>query len=70
MDKRFEFIDIAKGIGMLLIIWGHTGYWGIIGELMYIINLFHIPLFFFYRESFYHIINPFLILLLRKQVGY
>ena len=52
--KRIEYIDITKGLGMLLIIWGHCGSWGIISHAMYIINLFHIPLFFFLSGLFLH----------------
>ena len=52
--KRIEYIDVTKGLGMLLIIWGHCGSWGIISNAMYIINLFHIPLFFFLSGLFLH----------------
>ena len=52
--KRIEYIDVTKGLGILLIIWGHCGSWGIISHAMYIINLFHIPLFFFLSGLFLH----------------
>lgn len=41
--KRIEWIDIARGIGIILVILGHIGIGGI-GKFIY---SFHIPLFFF-----------------------
>lgn len=38
-DNSFQFrdqsIDVAKAIGILLIIWGHCGGWGILGSDVY-----------------------------------
>ena len=45
-------IDIAKALGILLIVWGHSGGWGPLGKAMYIINTFHVPLFFFLSALF------------------
>ncbi len=44
MSRRCEYIDIAKGLGILAVIWGHiiVGHWT--GKLVY---SFHMPLFFF-----------------------
>lgn len=42
--KRIEYIDIAKGLGMMTIIWGHIMYAGISNAIVY---AFHIPLYFF-----------------------
>ena len=42
--KRVEYIDIAKGFGMMTIIWGHIMYAGISNAIVY---SFHIPLYFF-----------------------
>lgn len=42
--KRHAYIDIAKGLGMLTIIWGHVLESGFSHNLVY---SFHIPLFFF-----------------------
>lgn len=42
--SRVTYIDYAKALGMLLIIWGHTKLTGISNEFCY---AFHIPLFFF-----------------------
>ena len=41
--KRLDYIDIAKGIGMLSVIWGHIN-GGFTNILVY---AFHMPLFFF-----------------------
>ena len=41
--KRLDYIDLAKGLGMLTIIWGHI-HTGMSTQLVY---SFHIPLFFF-----------------------
>lgn len=43
MDNRIEWIDIAKGIGMILVIAGHCFYLG----YSYPLYAFHMPLFFF-----------------------
>lgn len=43
-NKRVGFIDIAKGIGMLTIIWGHISLANLSHSIVY---SFHIPLFFF-----------------------
>lgn len=53
--QRFEYIDIAKGIGILLVVWGHILLTGISHRVIY---AFHMPLFFlisgmlFRREKF------------------
>lgn len=44
MSPRFDYIDIAKSLGMLLIIWGHIHLVGWSNAFVY---AFHIPLFFF-----------------------
>ncbi len=43
-EKRLDYIDIAKGLGMLAIIWGHIMESGATNVFVY---SFHIPLFFF-----------------------
>lgn len=40
---RFDYIDIAKAVGMLTIMWGHIA----IGKSVTFVYSFHIPLFFF-----------------------
>lgn len=41
MNNRIDSIDLAKGIGIILVIIGH----GIMNN--FAINVFHMPLFFF-----------------------
>ena len=54
--RRFEYIDIAKGIGILLVVWAHILLVGVSHRVIY---AFHMPLFFlisgmlFKREKFY-----------------
>ncbi len=49
MDNRIEWVDIAKGIGILLVIAGHTFYLG----YSYPLYAFHMPLFFFLSGLLY-----------------
>ena len=47
MPKRIEYIDIAKGIGILLVVMGHNDF-GLVSPFFYkLIYSFHMPLFFF-----------------------
>lgn len=43
MKQRFDYIDIAKGLGIILVILTHTVY----PELMYYTSAFFVPVFFF-----------------------
>ena len=42
--KQLDYIDIAKGLGMLFVIWGHIKHGGLTPAFIY---SFHMPLFFF-----------------------
>lgn len=42
--KRFDYLDIAKGIGIILVVWAHIM---LVGSSHQIIYAFHMPLFFF-----------------------
>lgn len=42
--ERFDYIDIAKGIGILMVVWAHIM---IVGWTHRVIYAFHMPLFFF-----------------------
>lgn len=42
-NMRIEWVDIAKGIGMLLVVWAHIHD---TGDLCTVIYSFHMPLFF------------------------
>lgn len=43
MRQRLDYIDIAKGIGIILVVCNHTIY----PELMYYTSAFFVPVFFF-----------------------
>lgn len=47
--KRLRHIDIAKGLGIILVVWGHS----LIEFGHYIIYMFHMPLFF-YLSGIFH----------------
>lgn len=52
MKKRIEYIDIAKGIGILLVVMGHNDF-AVVSPFMYkVIYSFHMPLFFFLSGYF------------------
>ncbi|MBK1986071.1 acyltransferase family protein [Sphaerospermopsis aphanizomenoides BCCUSP55] len=51
MNTRLQHIDIAKGIGILLVVFGHNN---IKGKLFYIIFSFHLPLFLFLSGLFFN----------------
>lgn len=51
--QRIDYIDIAKGIGILLVLWGHLYVCDYVHSAIY---LFHMPLFFFISGMFYR--NP------------
>lgn len=42
--KRFDYLDIAKGLGILMVVWAHILLVGVSHKLIY---AFHMPLFFF-----------------------
>lgn len=44
MTKRIEYIDILKGIGIILVVLGHVTQDKQVFQLIY---AFHMPLFFF-----------------------
>lgn len=52
MSKRIEYIDIARGIGILLVVMGHNDF-GYVSPFAYqVIYSFHMPLFFFLSGYF------------------
>lgn len=66
MSKRIEYIDIAKGIGILLVVMGHNDF-GLVSPFFYkFIYAFHMPLFFFVSGMFFNSELPFLSLLRRR----
>lgn len=55
MAKRIEYIDIARGIGILLVVMGHNDF-ALVSPFFYkVIYSFHMPLFFFLSGYF---LNP------------
>jgi len=78
-EKRNNTIDIAKGIGIILVVAGHNTYFMSFHEFIRVIYSFHMPLFFFLagiflkdKESFIdffvskfdHLLKPYLSVLL------
>ena len=60
MSKRIEYIDIARGIGILLVVLGHNDF-GYISPFGYkLIYSFHMPLFFFLSGYFLNTAVPFI----------
>ncbi len=75
MPKRIEYIDIARGIGILLVVLAHNDF-GFISQYGYeVIYSFHMPLFFFlsgyfiktdisffefFKKRFHSLLKPFL----------
>jgi polysaccharide biosynthesis protein PslL len=59
MSKRIEYLDIARGIGILLVVLGHNDFEAISLFVHQVIYSFHIPLFFFLSGYFINISIPF-----------
>jgi len=53
-NKRIEWIDVARGIGIVLVVLGHTGINANIGKWIF---SFHMPLFFFISGLVFHATN-------------
>ncbi len=66
MKERIGYIDIAKGIGILLVAMGHTGLSLVAPYLHKLIYSFHMPLFFFLSGYFFKPDIPFLALLKKR----
>jgi fucose 4-O-acetylase-like acetyltransferase len=59
MPKRIEVLDIARGIGILLVVLGHNDFGAISPFFHQVIYSFHIPLFFFLSGYFINTTQPF-----------
>jgi fucose 4-O-acetylase-like acetyltransferase len=59
MSKRIEYLDIAKGIGILLVVLGHNDFEVISPFVQRLIYSFHMPLFFFLSGYFLNTGVPF-----------
>jgi len=66
MSQRIAYIDVAKGIGILLVVLAHNGLQLISPSLHLFITAFHMPLFFFLSGIFFKTELGFLQLLKRR----
>lgn len=54
MGKRIIEVDIAKGLGMLMVVFGHLNMYGMgLDGITSFIYIFHVPLFFFLSGLFF-----------------
>lgn len=75
MPKRIGYLDVARGIGILLVVLGHNDFGTISPFFQQVIYSFHIPLFFFlagylintdlsflgyFRKRFHSVLKPYL----------
>ena len=60
MPKRIEYLDIARGIGILLVVLGHNDFASLSPFFHQVIYSFHIPLFFFLSGYFINTAQSFL----------
>lgn len=71
MASRYTHIDIAKGIGILFVIFGHN--WIVSHEKRELFNIifsFHVPLFFFLSGLFMNYNDPFKEIIIKKSDSY
>lgn len=66
-SNRIYWIDVAKGIAMLLIILGHISPWGVFQLYVDGINFFHVPIWIMLSALFLKSNEPFLIFLNKKS---
>ena len=66
MSKRIEYLDIAKGIGILLVVLGHNDFEVISVFIQRLIYSFHMPLFFFLSGYFLNTAVPFFVFLKKR----
>lgn len=62
IQERNNIIDITKGIGIFLVIWGHT-----VCPLKLYLFIFHVPLFFLLSGYFFNKSNSISVTLLKKS---
>jgi len=66
MPKRVQYIDIAKGIGIMLVVLGHNDLGGYHPILYRFIYAFHMALFFFLSGVFFNFERPFKSIFVRR----
>jgi len=59
MSKRINYIDVARGIGILLVVMGHNDFAAISPFMHKFIYSFHMPLFIFLSGYFLNTLTPF-----------
>ena len=69
-EERYDFIDIAKGVGILAVVWAHIL---LVGWTHKIIYAFHMPLFFFisgflFNENKYPSFHAFLVKRIKRLI--
>lgn len=69
MSKRVQYIDIAKGIGILLVVLGHNDLQAYHPVLYRFIYAFHMPLFFFLSGIFFQPERPIKEIFIRRFNG-
>ncbi len=69
MKQRLSYIDIAKGIGILLMVLGHNHVATAVGKVYTTIYSFHLPLFFFLSGIFFTPHQPFRQMLIKKGIA-
>lgn len=62
-QSRLDYMDLAKGIGILAVILGHVYKNTVFGTLLY---SFHLPLFFLISGYFFHYIPDYWVFLKKK----
>ncbi len=66
MSKRIEYIDVARGIGISLVVLGHNDF-ALVSEFAHkVIYSFHMPLFFFLSGYFLKPSVPFVVFLKKR----
>ena len=66
-QSRLDYMDLAKGIGILAVILGHVYKNTVFGTLLY---SFHLPLFFLISGYFFHYIPDYWVFLKKKLRNY
>lgn len=69
MSKRIAYLDIARGIGIVLVVLGHNDFEVISPFIQRLIYSFHMPLFFFLSGYFINAATPFLDFLKKRFHG-
>lgn len=69
MSDRINYMDVAKGIGILLVAMGHNDLAAVLPFMKKLIFSFHMPLFFFLSGYFFNATLPFWIFVKKRFDG-